>query len=95
MNEALQEFLRRFEPFKGRFDLEPASYQIRNDDMSPGPWISRVHIWEHRPSESVVKPVYPNVDQRYDSKAEADSVALWTGLKWLEDGCPPLKKIGS
>lgn len=94
MDDALQAFLGRFEPFKDRFDLQATSYQIRNEDGSPGPWIAQVQVWEHRAGESVVTPFYPNASKKYATKLEADSVALWAALRWLEEGRPPLKTVG-
>ena len=94
MEDALQAFLRRFEPFEDRFDLQPTSYQIRNEDGSPGAWIAQVQVWERRADESLVTPMFPTGNKRHASKAVADAIALWEGLRWLEEGRPALKIVG-
>jgi hypothetical protein len=81
-----EDFIRRFKRFQKDFGLHPNSYQIRNSDGTPGGWIAMVGIWDNRNlEESIVKQLYQVEPEKYGSKDEADGVALWMGLRWLED----------
>jgi len=93
MNEQRQSFDERFKPFRGRFQIEPVSYQIRNEDGSPGGWISKVDIWENEADSSTITEMFPTGPKVYTSEDDANSVAFWDGLAWLEQGRPPLKAI--
>jgi hypothetical protein len=93
MTEAKQTFAQRFERFKGRFELQPTSYQIRNADGTPGGWIAQVSVWENEYDSSTVMPIWPTGSTVYPSEADANRVALLGGLEWLEEGRPALKTV--
>lgn len=77
-------FMERFKRFEKRFDLYPRSYRLRNPDGSLGGWIANVEVWESRAKDSLVTPIGEESPKVYERKAQADFVALWTGLEWLE-----------
>ncbi len=93
MLQAQPDFAQRFARFKDRYELEPASYQIRNDDGSPGGWISKVDVWENESDSSTISPLWPTGPKVYNSAAEANAAAIWGGLQWLEDGRPAVKRV--
>jgi hypothetical protein len=93
MPNPIEAFLERFKPFKEKFQLHPSSYQIREEDGSPGKWIARVDVWELHAEHSIVTPFWPSGYRRYDSEEAANSAALWEGLEWLEQGRPAVKTV--
>ena len=93
MTQGATTFGERFEKFKLRFDLEPTSYQIRNPDGSPGGWIAQVSVWENESDSSTVTPFWPTASKVYDTEDAANAVAMLEGLRWLEEGRPPVKLV--
>ncbi|HEX3465780.1 MAG TPA: hypothetical protein VHS78_17150 [Candidatus Elarobacter sp.] len=93
MTDVHEAFVKRFAPFKGRFELQPTSYQIRNPDGSPGGWIAQVSVWENEYDSSTVMPLWPTGSEVYPTEDDANRAALWGGLRWLEEGRPPVKQV--
>lgn len=82
-------FEERFKKFEDRFFLLTGSYQLQDEDGEPGDWIARVYVQTKTTGPSdPLKPVYPHGFRRFKTEAEANAVALWGGLQWLEEGCP-------
>jgi hypothetical protein len=93
MTERRESFDERFERFKHRFHVEPTSYQIRNEDGTPGGWIAQVAIWENESDSSTVTPFWPTASKVYPSEDDANAAAVWGGLQWLEQGRPAVKVV--
>lgn len=85
MSDNLNWFAERIRPFleKG-FDLEACSYQLRNEDNTPGEWIAKVHVWEHRYTHSTVLPLMERKRKTYPRRVDANRTANLMGLGWLE-----------
>lgn len=62
---------------------EPSSYQIRNRDGSPGPWVAQVHIWHETPYDLTVQPLMETDVKLYESREKANEVAARLAFGWL------------
>ena len=87
-----EDFIRRMKQFPN-VQLQPSSYQLRNQDGSPGAWASRVHVWDNRHDASIVTPIWPTPKKHYTSRDAANATAMWLALKWLEEGRPDLPPL--
>jgi hypothetical protein len=85
MSAGREDFLRRFKSFaeQGYYVL-PTSYQIRNADMTAGPWKAKAQIFKDEDSHTNVLSLFSTQSQPYVSKEGADNAGLWMALKWLE-----------
>jgi hypothetical protein len=63
---------------------DPSSYQIRNQDGTPGGWIAQVHVWKDTYESSTVRPLLEKDIKVYPSANEANRVALLMGITWLQ-----------
>jgi len=85
VSDRKDDFLARLRPFAEEgYYLLPTSYQIRNADMTPGPWKAKAQIFKDSDSHTDVLTVSAMKGQTYSSKEGADAAALWMGLRWLE-----------
>ena len=77
-------FEERFSRFKGKWDLQPTSYQLRKPDGSAGGWIAQVRVWQNLVDQQIVTPLMEKEPKVYGTVEEANTVGLWLGLNWLE-----------
>lgn len=85
MNDTQKEFVARMKPFAEQgWLLKPSSYQIRNPDGSVGGWVAQVHVMRDTFESLTMQPLQQTDVKIYDSADEANSIALWMGLRWLE-----------
>jgi hypothetical protein len=75
----------RLARYVGKWDLQPASYQIRNPDGTEGGWVPQVRVLEITTDALTVRPIMEKNVVVCDSKEEANSRALLIGLLWLEN----------
>jgi hypothetical protein len=86
MTEYQRRFVERLKPFIDRgWDLVPSSNRTRNPDLSPAGWIAKVQVMKHDHSHTTVLPLSAGSKKTYVSKEQADSEALWMGLRWLSE----------
>jgi len=60
-----------------------SSYQIRNSDGSPGGWVAQVYLVRESSRDITYQPLTEKNVRIYQTKEEADNVALRMGLDWL------------
>jgi len=82
-------FEERFEPFKGRYDIQPKPHELRLPAGSPRAWVAEAYVWEHHWDRDIVHPIYdpkavPPTPRTFASLQEAQADALYLGLEWLE-----------
>jgi hypothetical protein len=86
MNMNDDDFMERYRPFISRgWTLRPSSYQIRNPDHTAGPWVAQVHVFHETAEETTVQSLLERDIRFYDDADHANNVALWMGLRWLEE----------
>lgn len=84
-----KDFVERYNRFRLKWRLEPSSYQIRNHDGTPGGWIAQVHIWREDYHSLTVQPLVEKNMRVHATADDANAVALWMGLHWLEAKADP------
>lgn len=75
---------KRLSRFAGKWNLQPASYQLRNPDGSKGGWVAQVRVLNFTDDALKIQPLMETNVMIYDTAEEANTRAVLMGLNWLE-----------
>jgi hypothetical protein len=80
-----EEFEKRYSKFEDRYDLVAASYQTHDGHGNAGPWVANFVVIEKTSGPESPAHTFADTAKKYDSEEQANAVALWLGLRWLEE----------